>query len=159
MSDQQLFLSAVVAMTPERVIGLNGQLPWHLPEDLKVFRRITTGHPIVMGRKTFDSIGKPLPNRQNIVLTRDTNWSHDGVEVIHKPSELKSLHLTNPTVYIIGGSEIYSAFLPHLQELYVSEVHTAYEGDTFFPEFRNYFQNREIVDRFDDFTLVRYTKD
>ena len=76
-------LTAIVAMTPERVIGRDNRLPWHLPEDLRFFKRATSGHPVVMGRKTFDSIGKPLPARQNIVLTRDHAWSTEGVEVIH----------------------------------------------------------------------------
>ena len=87
-------------MTSERVIGKDGDLPWHLPEDLKLFKRHTTGHPIVMGRKTWDSIGRPLPNRQNIVLTRDKNWSAEGAEVIHEVSDLKNLTLKDPHVYI-----------------------------------------------------------
>ena len=99
-------LTAIVAMTPERVIGRDNRLPWHLPEDLRFFKRATSGHPVVMGRKTFDSIGKPLPARQNIVLTRDHAWSTEGVEVIHDPDELASLQLEEPNVFIMGGAQI-----------------------------------------------------
>ena len=101
---QKLKLIAMVAMTFERIIGKDGGLPWHLPEDLKTFKKYTSGHPIVMGRKTWDSIGKPLPNRQNIVLTRDTEWAAEGAEVIHSPDDLKNIQLTQPEVYIIGGA-------------------------------------------------------
>jgi dihydrofolate reductase len=80
-----MILTAIVAMTPEHIIGKGGDLPWNLPDDLKFFKEHTSGHPIVMGRKTFDSIGRPLPKRQNIVLTRDPEWSHIGVEMIQEP--------------------------------------------------------------------------
>lgn len=81
-------LIAVVAMDPNRLIGRDGSLPWHLPEDLAFFKKTTLGHPVLMGRKTFESIGRPLPKRRNIVLTRDRSWSHPGVEVIHSPDEI-----------------------------------------------------------------------
>ena len=104
-------LIAMVAMTPERVIGKDGRLPWHLPEDLKTFKKYTTGHPIVMGRKTWDSIGFPLPKRQSIVLTRDTEWSAEGADVIHTPADLKKLELIDQDVFIIGGAQVYEACL------------------------------------------------
>ena len=151
-------LSAIVAMTPARVIGKGGDLPWHLPEDLKFFKRTTSGHPIVMGRKTYDSIGFPLPKRRNIVLTRDTSWSAEGVEVIHTPEVLKQLEGIEDKVFIIGGSEIYAAFLPHLDELIVSHVKESYEGDTRFPEFEDQFPHNEVVEEFDDFVVKRWTK-
>ena len=150
-------LSAIVAMTPDRVIGQGGDLPWHLPEDLKFFKRTTSGHPIVMGRKTYDSIGFPLPKRRNIVLTRDTSWGEEGVEVIHSPDELKQLDGIEGKVFVIGGSEIYAAFLPHLDELIVSHVKQAYEGDTRFPEFEDQFANSEVIEEFDDFVVKRWT--
>jgi len=145
-------------MTSERVIGKGGTLPWHLPEDLKFFKRTTSGHPIVMGRKTYDSIGFPLPKRRNIVLTRDTTWSAEGVEVIHSTEELKSLNGISDQVFVIGGSEIYAAFLPHLDELIVSHVKENFEGDTRFPEFEDQFPNSEVVEEFDEFTVKRWTK-
>jgi dihydrofolate reductase len=121
-------LTAIVAMTPDRVIGRAGTLPWHLPEDLAFFKRTTTGHPIVMGRKTYESIGRPLPKRRNIVLTRDPNWSVEGVEVIHRPKELENLPGIEGRIFIIGGSEIYAAFLPVLDDLLVSHVFESHAG-------------------------------
>jgi dihydrofolate reductase len=155
---QAYTLKAMVAMTPQRIIGKGNDLPWHLPEDLQVFKRTTSGHPIVMGRKTFESIGRPLPKRQNIVITRDPNWSADGVDVIHSPEELSTLDLQHPELFIIGGSEIYQLFLPQIQELYVSAVFQDYEGDTKFPEFEHYFQGYEVLETFTDFELRVYKK-
>ena len=95
-------LAAIVAMTPERIIGRDNSLPWHFPEDLKFFKRTTSGHPVVMGRKTFESIGRPLPNRQNIVITRDSSWSAEGVETIHSKEELAEIELQNQRVFILS---------------------------------------------------------
>jgi dihydrofolate reductase len=151
-------LTAIVAMTSERIIGKNGTLPWHLPEDLKLFRRYTTGNPIVMGRKTWDSIGKPLPNRQSIVLTRDPDWSADGAHVIHHPDELSQIELITPEVFIIGGAQIYSAFMPLLNEILISHVYQNFPGDTRFPEFESNFTNVTVEEKFETFELRRYTK-
>lgn len=150
-------LIAIVAMTPDRVIGRDGTLPWHLPEDLAYFKRTTSGHPIVMGRKTYDSIGRPLPKRRNIVLTRDPAWSADGVETIHSPEELSALDLDGD-VFIIGGSGIYAAFLPQLDELLVSHVRHPYPGDTRFPEFAHLFHTAELVEAHDAFDVFRYRR-
>jgi dihydrofolate reductase len=150
-------LIAIVAMTPERVIGKDGTLPWHLPEDLAFFKRTTSGHPIVMGRKTYDSIGRPLPKRRNIVVTRDASWSAEGVETIHAPAELSALDLDGD-VFIIGGSGIYAAFLPQLDELLVSHVRHAHPGDTRFPEFTHLFHDPELVEAHDDFDVFRYRR-
>ena len=149
-------LTAVVAMTADRVIGRAGNLPWHLPEDLAFFKRTTTGHPIVMGRKTYESIGRPLPKRRNIVLTRDRNWSAEGVEVIHQPKELELLPGIEGQVFIIGGSEIYTAFLPRLDDLLVSHVYENYEGDTWFPDFQAGFPHSEILESHAMFEVRRY---
>lgn len=151
-------LIAMVAMTSDRVIGKENDLPWHLPEDLQLFKRTTSGHPIVMGRKTYDSIGRPLPKRQNIVITRDPSWSAEGVDVVHSPEAISQLELMHPEVYIIGGSEIYSLFLPYLDELLVSYVYENHDGDTRFPEFEHHFPGYEVVEKFTDFELRRYTK-
>ncbi|WP_300782768.1 dihydrofolate reductase, partial [uncultured Akkermansia sp.] len=88
-------------MAPDRGIGYRGALPWHLPDDLKTFKRITTGHPVLMGRKTYESIGRPLPGRQNIVLTRDPAWTAEGVQVIHSAGELERLELMDPEIMVI----------------------------------------------------------
>lgn len=151
-----LHLTAVVAMTPDRVIGRNGDLPWKLPEDLAFFKRTTSGHPIVMGRKTYESIGRPLPKRRNIVLTRDATWSADGVEVIHRPDELGDLPEIHGRVFVIGGSEIYAAFLPNLEDLLVSHVFETHPGDTWFPEFENRFPHSEVIETHPEFEVRRH---
>lgn len=151
-----LRLTAVVAMTPERVIGRAGGLPWHLPEDLAFFKRTTVGRPIVMGRKTYESIGRPLPQRRNIVLTRDLNWSAPGLEVIHQPEELGKLPEIGGQVFIIGGSEIYAAFLPKLDDLLVSYIFESYEGDTRFPDFESEFPQSEVLESHPAFEVRRH---
>ena len=151
-------LIAMVAMTPERVIGKDGGLPWYLPEDLKTFKKYTTGHPIVMGRKTWDSIGFPLPKRQSIVLTRDTEWSAEGAEVIHIPTDLKKLELIDQDVFIIGGAQVYEAFMDSLDEFLVSYVYENYQGDTYLSEFEHQFPNMTVEEKYETFELRRYTR-
>ncbi|MGC6467142.1 MAG: dihydrofolate reductase [Akkermansiaceae bacterium] len=149
-------LTAIVAMTPERVIGKDGQLPWHLPDDLKFFKKQTSGHPIVMGRKTFDSIGKPLPNRQNFVLTRDPAWHHDGVSPIHHPRDLNEFPLIDQQVFVIGGSEIYRFFMPMLQDIIITHIPESYQGDTHFPEYEAEFPNSDLVWEQSNFQIRRH---
>lgn len=151
-----LHLTAVVAMTPERVIGRAGKLPWHLPDDLAFFKRTTSGHPIVMGRKTFESIGRPLPKRRNIVLTRDPSWAAEGVEVIHAPEELGRLPDLDGRVFIIGGAEIYAAFLDELDDLLVSHVFEKHPGDTWLPEFATRFPQHELLESHPNFEVRRH---
>lgn len=155
-----LKLTAVVAMTAERIIGKDNTLPWRLPEDMKMFKRVTTGHPVVMGRKTWDSLGKykPLPNRQNIVITRDENWQESGAEVIYRPDDLQKLELQDQLVYIIGGAEIYSLFLPQLDEMIVTHVYENYSGDTRFPDFSEHFTDYEIIEKYDEFEVRKYSR-
>ena len=143
-------------MTPERVIGRAGTLPWHLPEDLAFFKRTTSGHPIVMGRKTYESIGRPLPKRRNIVLTRDASWTADGVEIIHRPQDLKTLLGLDGRVFIIGGAEIYAAFLGELDDLLVSHISENHAGDTWLPEFERQFPLTEIVETHAAFEVRRH---
>ncbi|GAA5125413.1 dihydrofolate reductase [Luteolibacter yonseiensis] len=151
-------LTAVVAMTGERVIGRAGTLPWHLPEDLAFFKRTTSGHPIVMGRKTYESIGRPLPKRRNIVMTRDQNWSAMGVEVIHSPADLAELPGLDGRVFVIGGSEIYSAFLPELDDLLVSHIFENHAGDTRLAEFETSFPVSELVETHPAFEVRRHSR-
>jgi dihydrofolate reductase len=153
-----MHLVAIVAMTTDRVIGRNGTLPWHLPEDLAFFKRTTSGHPIVMGRKTFESIGRPLPKRRNIVLTRDPNWSAPGTEVIHSPEELTKLPDISGKVYIIGGAEIYQAFLPHTDEVLVTHVLEPHAGDTYLPRFEDEFPHSTIIETHPQFEIRRWTR-
>jgi dihydrofolate reductase len=153
-----MHLVAIVAMTTDRVIGRNGTLPWHLPEDLAFFKRTTSGHPIVMGRKTFESIGRPLPKRRNIVLTRDPNWSAPGTEVIHRPEELTKLPDISGKVYIIGGAEIYQAFLPQTDEVLVTHVLEPHAGDTYLPRFEDEFPHSTIIETHPQFEIRRWTR-
>jgi dihydrofolate reductase len=125
--------SLIVAIAENNVIGNQNKLIWHLPADLKFFRTITMGHPIVMGRKTFESIGKALPGRRNIVISRDKNFSFTGVEVFNDVQSVTQLFSREEEVMIIGGAEIYRMFLPHCNRMYLTRVHQEFEGDTFFP--------------------------
>ena len=122
----------IVAIDRQRGIGINNQLPWRLPEDLAHFKRTTTGHPIVMGRKTFDSIGRPLPNRRNIVITRNPEWRHEGVETA--PSLAGAVLVNEQQAFIIGGSQIFDSALPLADKMIVTEIDRTFECDTFFPE-------------------------
>jgi len=137
-------LIAIVGMASNRVIGKDGTLPWRLPEDLKFFKKTTLGHPILMGRKTFDSIGKPLPGRRNIVLSR-TMASREGVEVIHELRELDSLCQPDEEVFLIGGAQLFETLLPECAGLYLTWIEHPYEGDTYFPAFEHLFEEPEVV--------------
>ena len=147
-------LHAVAAMTQNRVLGKDGKMPWHLPADLKFFKRITSGHPILMGRKTWDSLGRPLPNRRNIVLSR-TATNLPGAEVITDVSELTKLGLTGD-VFVIGGAEIYRLLLPHCTTVYLTELNFTSEGDAFFPAFEQDFPRQEILETAPEAVWKRY---
>jgi dihydrofolate reductase len=125
-------LSIIVATDANRGIGINNSLPWHLPEDLAHFKRATTGHPIIMGRKTFDSIGRPLPNRRNIVVTRNPHWSHAGVESAASLAAAAAL-AGDGEAFIIGGAQIYAEALPLADRLIVTEIAGNFDCDAFFP--------------------------
>jgi dihydrofolate reductase len=132
---QQPLVSLIVAMAQNGVIGRGNALPWRLPKDLKRFREFTLGKSLLMGRKTFEAIGRPLPQRINLVLTRDRAWSADGVQVVHSVEEaLRQVNATEELV-AIGGAEIYSLVLPFAQRIYLTHVHADVPGDTFFPPF------------------------
>lgn len=128
-------LSIIVAMAKNRTIGVNNDLPWHLPEDLKYFKATTLGKPILMGRKTFDSIGRPLPGRQNIVITRNAEWQHEGVDVAPSLDAAIALASDVEEVMVTGGAQIYEMALPFVHRLYVTEVDLEIDGDAHFPEF------------------------
>lgn len=132
-------VAMIVAMAKNRVIGVEGQLPWYLPEDLKFFKRMTQAKPLVMGRKTFASIGKPLPNRLNIVVTRQETFAPDGVRVCHDLPAALALADQQATIeaaeeiMVMGGGEIYRQAMPYASRLYVTEVDIEVEGDAYFP--------------------------
>ncbi|MBM7716408.1 dihydrofolate reductase [Bacillus thermophilus] len=117
------------------LIGKNNELPWRLPADLKYFKETTMGHPIVMGRKTFESIGKPLPGRKSIILTRDKTFQAEDCLVFHSKDELLEwIEQYDSEVFITGGSEIFRLFLDEVDRLYVTKIHCQFEGDTYFPD-------------------------
>ena len=125
-------LSIIVATDKKRGIGINNQLPWHLPEDLAHFKNTTSGHPIIMGRKTYDSIGRPLPKRRNIVISRNSEWNQNGVETVNSIEQALAL-LNEEQAFVIGGAQIYAQALPLAECLIVTEIQAEYACDAFFP--------------------------
>lgn len=137
-------LTFVWAMGKNRVIGANNQLPWRLPADLAYFKRVTLGKTVLMGRKTYESIGKPLPQRRNVILTRSMDFEAHGCDVIHTLDEVSSL-AAHEEVMVIGGAEIFRQLLPLADRLHVTEIGESFEGDVFFPEFS--LEDWKIVER------------
>jgi dihydrofolate reductase len=127
-------LSLVVAMDANRVIGYRNRLPWHLPADLRHFRQLTMGKPILMGRKTWESIGRPLPGRLNIVITRDRDYAAAGCIVVHSAEEALQAAQGYGEVMLIGGEQLFRQLLPRADTLYITRVDGEFPGDTFFPE-------------------------
>ncbi len=148
---------AIAAMSLNRVIGNGNRIPWHLPEDFKWFKKMTTGHIVLMGRKTFQSIGKPLPNRQTIVLTTSLQPIF-GVEIAANLDEIAELvPSTDPRdVFICGGAQIYQQALPRCSDLYLTLVNRTVEGDAFFPPFEDRFKLIETVSQNPDFKILHY---
>ena len=126
-------LSIIVAIAREGVIGCHNKLLWHITEDMKYFRRVTTGHPVIMGRKTFESIGRPLPGRTNIVITRNRTYDAPGCTVVDSIEEALTHIAPEEEAFVIGGGEIYAQALPMCDRLYITDVDADYHGDTFFP--------------------------
>jgi len=130
---EKTMVTLIVAASDNGVIGRANSLPWHLPEDLKRFKRLTMGKPMIMGRKTFESIGKPLPGRLNIVVTRDTNYHREGVEVVHGTAQALEAAAEAPEVMVIGGAELFRLFLPHAGRVHLTRVHGNIDGDVMWP--------------------------
>jgi dihydrofolate reductase len=131
-------ISIVVAMSENRVIGVDNHLPWNIPEDLKRFKKITNGHPILMGRKTYESIGRVLPGRTNIIITRNRDYRVEGAATCGSLAEALEWAGRAPgseEVFVIGGGEIFREVLPRVDKIYLTVVHWPFEGDVFFPEF------------------------
>ncbi|WP_251517061.1 MULTISPECIES: dihydrofolate reductase [Staphylococcus] len=133
-------LSILVAHDQNRVIGKDNQLPWHLPNDLKHVKALTTDNTLVMGRATFDSIGKPLPNRRNIVLTRNKAFKHEGVETIHSIDEIYQL---TGHVFIFGGQSLFEEMIDEVDDMYITVIEAKYNGDTFFPKYT--FEDWDVI--------------
>ena len=130
-----MLVSLIVAMDEDGVIGRGNALPWRLPDDLKRFKALTLGKPILMGRKTFDSIGKALPGRLNLVLTRSSEWKHEDVTVVHSMEEAVAQAAQAPELSVIGGEEIFRLAFPFAQRIHLTEVHARVGGDAKFPAF------------------------
>lgn len=144
-------MSLIVAMDSNRVIGKDNDIPWRLPEDWKFVKETTSGHAIIMGRKNLESIGRPLPNRRNIVLTRDEEYKVNGCEISHSVEEALKLCENESEIFIFGGEQIYKLFMPYVEKIYITKIHHEFEGDTFFPEL-NY-------DAWNEVSVVKGIKD
>ncbi|MCL4162276.1 UNVERIFIED_CONTAM: hypothetical protein GTU68_009340 [Idotea baltica] len=135
-------LAMIVAMAKNNVIGLNNDMPWHLPADLQWFKKTTLGSPIIMGRKTYDSIGRPLPGRLNIILSRDTELEIEGCSVVNSLEEAlqtaKDADNTKDEIFITGGAHLYNKFLADTDTLYLTQIDAELDGDTFFPDYTKY---------------------
>ncbi|MCK8122012.1 type 3 dihydrofolate reductase [Pseudoalteromonas sp. 2CM32C] len=131
-----MIISMIAAMANNRVIGLDNKMPWHLPADLQHFKAVTTGKPVIMGRKTFESIGRPLPGRRNIIITRNTDYKAEGIETATSPEAALRLVFGVEEVMIIGGGNVYQQFLTQAERLYLTFIDLDVEGDTQFPDYQ-----------------------
>ena len=151
-------IAIIAAMTTKRVIGKNGKLPWKIPEEMQNFKRLTTGNTVIMGRKTFESIGRPLPNRNNLVVS-STLLPQEGI-IVHKTiiESLQKAKLFQKGIFIIGGATIYQEMLPFADKMYLSYIKKDYDGDAYFPEFNEDNWTIEKRENHDEFELVIYTR-
>lgn len=127
-------VSLIVAMDKNRVIGKENDIPWRIPKDWEYVKQTTKGHPIILGRKNLESIGKALPYRRNIILTKQKDFTFNGCEIAHSIDDVFKLCKNEQEVFIFGGEQIYSMFLPYIEKIYMTKIHHEFEGDTFFPE-------------------------
>jgi dihydrofolate reductase len=148
-------MKAIAAMSVNRVIGCDGQIPWHLPEDLKFFKQTTLGHVILMGRKTYDSIGRPLPGRESWVVTRGADIP--GVRVIRDLSEITA-PADGREIFLIGGAELYRELLPTCSELFLTLVKRTVEGDAFFPAFEESFRLNKVLSESEEMEFRHYLR-
>lgn len=146
---------AIAAMSRNRAIGLGGRIPWHLSEDLKFFKRTTLGHVVLMGRKTYESIGKPLPGRDNWILSRTADIA--GVEILRSLEEIPAPP-AGKNIYLVGGAELYAALLPRCTEILLTRVTLETPGDAFFPAFEQDFDEGEILITGEQFEIRRYLR-
>lgn len=139
-------ISIIVAADENNVIGMNNDLIWHLPDDLKFFKEKTSGHAIIMGRRTFESVGKPLPKRTNIIITRDTTFKAEGCVVVNSLEDaLAEAAMTDENPFIVGGEQIYRLALPLTDVVYLTRVHHKFEGDRHFPELGDEWQRVDNI--------------
>ncbi len=150
-------LQAVVAMAENRVIGDAGNLPWHLPADFRWFKRRTMGGTLIMGRKTFESIGMPLPGRHSVVLTGNRDWQHQGVEVLHDADAIQAQRWPGE-VFVIGGAQLYAQLLPRCTDVLLSLIYGTIDGDTVLPPFERAFAAPVLLRRFPEFEIRHYRR-
>ncbi len=151
-------ISIIAAVARNGIIGRDGGMPWHLPEELRYFKATTMGHTLVMGRRTFDGIGRVLPGRRTIVLTRDPGWRHPDVEVAHSFAEAVALAGPADEVFVVGGAEVYAEAMPYAHRLVLTEVEDEPEGDTSFPEWDRSRWLEESREAHDGWTRVVYER-
>ena len=150
-------ISIIAAISENRAIGKNNELLWRIPDDMRRFRELTTGHPVIMGRKTYETIGKPLPNRTNIIITRDKNYSAPGCIIVYSLDEAleKAKKIEGGEVFIMGGGEIYKEAIKFADKLYLTLIHEGKEGDTYFPDYSEF---KKVIFREEkDYNGLRYT--
>ena len=159
-------LSLIAAMDENRLIGAGNQLPWHMPADLALFKRITMGKPIIMGRKTYESIGRPLPGRRNIVVSRDSNYQAPGCELCHGIEAALALCADDEEVMLIGGASLYEQAVVLSSCMYITRIHHRFNGDTWFPEFSEEHWRIEENQEFEadksnpySFSFVKYVRE
>lgn len=150
-------ISLIVAHDKNHVIGLNNEMPWHLPGDLAYFKKVTMGKPIIMGRNTFESIGRPLPGRQNIVITRNKQYQAAGTDVVHSLEAALELVKDEPEIMVIGGQQIFTEALPLAERLYITKIDHEFEGDTYFPTYEGWVEKTTTEDNNGDGFTFRYT--
>ncbi len=148
-------LTIIAAISENNVIGKDGKIPWHISEDLKRFKSLTLGHSVIMGRKTFESLGKPLPERKNIVITHQKNYNPPEVTVVHSFEE--ALNLCSGKVFVIGGSSVYREALPHADVLEITRVHKHVDGDVYFPVIGNEWIEAKHEEK-EGFSFVTYQR-
>lgn len=136
-------VSLIAAMDNNRVLGKENDIPWRIPKDWEYVKNTTEGYPIILGRKNLESIGRALPGRRNIILTRDKGFSYNGCEIVHSIEEVFELCSNEEKIFIFGGEQIYKLFLPYVEKMYITKIHCEFEGDTFFPEV-NYKEWSEV---------------
>jgi len=146
---------AIAAMNRERVIGMKGKIPWHLSADLKFFKRTTLGHVVVMGRKTFDSLGRPLPGRENWVVS--STAAPEGVRMWRSPEDIEPPY-DGRELYVIGGARLYAALMPRCREILLTHVDIPAEGDTWFPEFESHFDSGEVIESGHAYEIRRHRR-
>lgn len=151
-------ISIIVAIAKNGVIGCHNRLIWHISEDLKRFKRITSGHPVVMGRKTYESLGRALPNRQNVVISRDTTLQIEGVAVVSSIEQAVGLFPRDEEIFIIGGGEIYNQTISIADKLYITRVDQSPQGDTFFPDIDLQEWQLSLEELRDGYTFEEYIR-